>query len=148
MNASTSHVVAEAEIRELINAWLKAARNRDVEGVVAHYAPDIVAYDAVSQLQFIGVDAYRKHWEACMAMCPGEMIFEAPELHITAGGDAAFAHGLIRCGEKTKGGEEKASWMRMSVGYRKHDGKWLVSHEHFSAPFDMESGKALFELQP
>ncbi|WP_334186564.1 YybH family protein [Noviherbaspirillum sp.] len=148
MNANSSNMVAEAEIRELIAAWLKAAQTRDVEGVAAHYAPDIVAYDAVSQLRFIGVDAYKQHWTACMAMCPGPMIFEAPELNITAGDDVAFAHGLIRCGEKMEDGGEKASWMRMSTGYRKRGGKWLVVHEHFSAPFDMESGKALFELQP
>ncbi len=148
MNAHSSNVVAEAEIRELIDGWLNAARTGDVDGIVAHYAPDIVAYDAVSQLRFIGVDAYKKHWAACMAMCPGPMIFEAPELQVAAGDDVGFAHALIRCGGADESGEEKASWMRMSAGYRKRDGKWLAVHEHFSAPFDMQSGKALFDLRP
>jgi ketosteroid isomerase-like protein len=38
--------------------------------------------------------------------------------------------------------------MRGTIGYRKTDGTWLVVHEHWSAPFDIESGKALFDLQP
>ena len=25
---------------------------------------------------------------------------------------------------------------------------WRIAHEHFSAPFDPESGKALFDLEP
>lgn len=36
----------------------------------------------------------------------------------------------------------------MTVCYRKIDGDWKVVHEHFSTPFDTQSGKALFELQP
>ena len=36
----------------------------------------------------------------------------------------------------------------MTVCYGKIDGDWKVVHEHFSSPFDMQSGKALFELQP
>jgi ketosteroid isomerase-like protein len=59
----------------------------------------------------------------------------------------AFSHYLTRCGA-IENGEEKASWMRVTVGYRKTNGKWIIVHEHFSAPFDMESGKALFDLKP
>lgn len=38
--------------------------------------------------------------------------------------------------------------VRATVCYRKTNGRWLVVHEYFSAPFDIESGKALFDLQP
>lgn len=38
--------------------------------------------------------------------------------------------------------------MRGTVCYRKLGGQWLVTHEHFSAPFDMESGKTMFDLAP
>ena len=37
---------------------------------------------------------------------------------------------------------------RGPVERRRQDGRWLIFHEHFSAPSDMESGKALFDLQP
>jgi ketosteroid isomerase-like protein len=114
---------------------------------VSHYAPDIVAFDAIAQLQFKGVEAYRKHWEACLSMCPGPMIFEIHELTITAADDVAFGHYLTRCGA-IENGEEKASWMRVTVGYRKTNGEWMIVHEHFSAPFDPHSSKALLELEP
>jgi uncharacterized protein (TIGR02246 family) len=148
MNAETASATAEAEIRELLDSWSSAARAKDIDAIVSHYARDIVAFDAIAQLQFRGVDAYKKHWQACMAMCPGPMIMEIHQLNIAASGDVAFAHALSRCGSAAENGEEKTSWMRMSAGYRKRNGKWQIVHEHFSSPFDMESGKALFELEP
>ena len=39
-------------------------------------------------------------------------------------------------------------WMRVSAGYQRIDGQWKVVHEHWSAPFDMETGTALFSLKP
>jgi ketosteroid isomerase-like protein len=60
----------------------------------------------------------------------------------------AFAHGLCRCGAKDESGEEKTSWMRFTTCYRRTSGSWKIVHEHFSAPFDVESGKALFDLKP
>jgi uncharacterized protein (TIGR02246 family) len=141
---NTAKATAEAEIREQVDSWLQAVRAMDLEGIVSHYAPDILAFDAVSQLQFKGVDAYRKHWQACLAMCrPGTMIFEMHDLNVVAGDDVAFATALNRCGGIGENGEEKAGWMRMTAGYRKTDGRWMVVHEHFSAPFDMETLRVL-----
>ena len=148
MNTRTTEATAEAETRALMENWLSAVRAQDIQGIVSHYASDILAFDAVSQLQFKSVDAYRKHWETCLAMCSGPMIFEIHDLNIVAADDLAFSHYLTRCDAKEENGEGKAPWMRVTVGYRKTNGKWMIVHEHFSAPFDMESGKALFNLKP
>jgi uncharacterized protein (TIGR02246 family) len=135
---------AEAEIRAQVDHWLYAVLAMDLEGIVSHYAPDILAFDAVSQLQFKGVESYKKHWQACLAMCrPGTMIFEMHHLNVVAGDDVAFATALNRCGGRGDNGEEKAGWMRMTAGYRKTNGKWTVVHEHFSAPFDIKTLKVL-----
>ena len=138
----------ETEIRELLDGWLQAVRARDTKRIMSYYAPDVVAFDAIAALQFKGTEAYGKHWEACLSMCTGPMVFEIRELDIDAEGDVAFAHWLNRCGGIDEQGEEKASWMRVTAGYRRIKGSWRIVHEHFSAPFDMESGKALFGLEP
>lgn len=148
MEAVAHDVTTEAELRDLIESWRVAAQAKDLDRIVAHYAPDILAFDAIAQLQFKGVEAYRKHWEACLAMCPGAMIFELHDLSIEAGDGVAFAHGLSRCGTIKENGEEQAGWMRMTAGYRRTNAGWKVVHEHFSAPFDVASGKALFDLEP
>jgi uncharacterized protein (TIGR02246 family) len=138
----------EAEIRAFIDSWLNAVRAQDLDGIAAHYAPDILAFDAVTQLQFKGREPYREHWQACFAMSYGPMIFELHDLVIVAGHDVAFSYFLNRCGTVGDDGEEKASWMRGSAGYRRTGGRWTIVHEHFSAPFDMETGEALFDLSP
>ncbi|MCC2663201.1 MAG: hypothetical protein K0S35_1123, partial [Geminicoccaceae bacterium] len=45
-------------------------------------------------------------------------------------------------------GKEQVGWMRATFCCRKTNGRWRIAHEHFSAPFDPESSKALFDLQP
>ena len=148
MEAVAYQTTAKDEIRDLLKSWRDAAEAKDVERIVSHYAPEILAFDAIAQLQFKGRDAYKQHWQACMSMCPGPMIFEIHDLDIATQGDLAFGHYLSRCGTTGPDGEEKAGWMRATVGCRKVNGKWLIVHEHFSAPFDLESGKALFDLKP
>ena len=39
-------------------------------------------------------------------------------------------------------------WFRETVGYRKIAGRWKVTHQHSSVPFDMTSGKPLLDLRP
>jgi uncharacterized protein (TIGR02246 family) len=138
----------EASVRQLIDEWAAAARASDYDAIMSFYAPDIVAFDAVGRLQFKGRDAYRQHWEECLASCSGPMIFEVHDLQVVTGGGVAFGHYLSRCGGTGQDGVAKVSWMRRTVCCRHTDDRWLIVHEHFSAPFDMSSGKALFDLQP
>jgi uncharacterized protein (TIGR02246 family) len=148
MEAAAYKVTSVGEVRELIDRWVTASRAKDIDRIMSCYAPDVRAFDAIAALQFKGVEAYRKHWEACLAMCPGPMTFEIHHLNITAGDDMAFCHYLGRCGGTDEHGEEKAGWFRVTVCCRKTNGQWRVVHEHFSAPFDPQSGKALLDLKP
>lgn len=147
MNAPTSVAATEAALRSQLEDWAGAVRARDIERIFTHYAPEIVAFDAIAELQFKGAEAYRRHWEACMTMCTGPMIFELHEVEVTAGEDLAFAHALNRCGGTGPDGREMSGWMRMTVCLRRRNAQWQVVHEHFSAPFDPQSDKALW-LQP
>ncbi|AZD09976.1 Ketosteroid isomerase, putative [Pseudomonas chlororaphis] len=144
MNAQTT----ESEIRSLIDAWRQAVMAKDIERIVSYYADDITAFDAVTALQFKGKQAYGAHWKACMEVCPGPGIFDFEQLHIVGASDIAFAHWLAHCGGTDDKGETKACWMRVTAGYQRLGGQWKVVHEHWSAPFDMQSGTALFDLQP
>lgn len=140
----------ESAIEQLYDAWLAAVRRQDLDTVLSFYTEDVVAFDAVLALQFQGREAYRKHWQACMEYCPAgdkEMIFELRDLAVQSQGDLAFVHGLLRCGHKD-GERVEASWMRMTAGLVRKAGEWKIAHEHFSAPFEMPSGKAMFHLSP
>ena len=61
MNTAT-----ETGLHQFLDHWLAALHSRDVEAIAAHYAPDVVAYDAVGALQFTGRAAYAEHWRRCL----------------------------------------------------------------------------------
>lgn len=148
MTADTIATTTESELRKTFGEWHKAVLAMDVGRIMTHYADDVVAYDAIVKLQFRGAEAYGKHWQSCFDMCPGTMIFNVEDLTVAASGDTGFCHCLTWCGMRAPDGSEKTGWMRMTACYRKIAGRWRITHEHFSVPFDMESGKALFDLQP
>ncbi|MBD8574706.1 nuclear transport factor 2 family protein [Pseudomonas syringae] len=135
-------------IETLLKAWSEAVRSKDVSRIMEFYHPDVVAFDAISQLQFKGLDAYRQHWAACLEMCPGAMLFEQHQLQIHAEQTVAFAHWLNHCGVEGDKDASHSCWMRGSAGYRLTGTGWKIVHEHFSAPFDMTGGTALMNLQP
>ncbi len=149
MTVETPDLADEDAIRTLIEYWVEAALAKDLDAVMGCYTPDVVAFDAISALRFSGARAYRTHWESCLSFAPeGETIMEVHDLSTQVSGDVAFSHYLSRCGCSDETGEMKAGWMRATVCCRKVDGKWLIAHEHYSAPFDPQSGKALYDLEP
>ena len=44
--------------------------------------------------------------------------------------------------------QEHSSWFREAFGYGRSGGRWVVTHQHSSVPFDMASGKASLGLEP
>ena len=138
----------EAEIRGLIDDWVKALRARDIDALVSNYAPDVVSFDVVNPLQRKGVDAVRKRAEEWISSWQGPINSEIRELSITADEDVAFSHHLSRFSGTKKGGGEIDMWIRATLCFGKVDGKWMVTHEHVSVPFDPQSGQVFLDLEP
>lgn len=134
MSVSNSKTTGEARIRERIEAWAKSVRARDIDGIMASHAPDILLFDVRPPVQSRGIDAYRKSWEQFFPWFGDSGIFDISELRVTAGNDVAFCHGLIRCnGTGTSGGKVELV-VRLTVCYQKINGQWMVTHEHHSEP--------------
>jgi uncharacterized protein (TIGR02246 family) len=138
----------EAQIRQRLDAWAQALRAKDIDTLMAYYAPAILAFDIVPPLQCRGIEAYRKNFEAWFAAVQGPIDYDIGDVRITTGDDVAFCHSLSRVRSTRTTGETTDTWVRVTVGFRKVDGTWMVTHEHVSVPFDMETSKALLELQP
>lgn len=120
------------EVRALIRRWERAVQQGDLDAILAHHADDVVMYDVPKPLQSRGLDAYRETWELFYRYgAPGPEVFVIEDLEITAGQDVAFAFGLLRIG-----GSEQAV-CRLTLGLQKHAGRWLIRHEHHSAPQDL-----------
>jgi ketosteroid isomerase-like protein len=61
---------SRTEIRQLIERWMQAVRDRDIPKITAPYADDIVAFDAIQALQFKGKAAYRRTGKCAWACAP------------------------------------------------------------------------------
>jgi ketosteroid isomerase-like protein len=46
----------------------------------------------------------------------------------------AFAHGLLRCGGEKEFAANPDNRLRLTMGLRKVDGQWMITHEHHSFP--------------
>jgi uncharacterized protein (TIGR02246 family) len=138
----------EIGIRQLIDGFQRAIRAKDLDGVLSVYAPDIVSFDLVPPMQHVGIAAYRRPWEETFASFEGRIGYEVSDLHITATDEVAFSHSLNRMSGTTKNGQATSMWVRWTACFRKLDGRWLITHEQVSVPIDMESGRALLDLEP
>jgi uncharacterized protein (TIGR02246 family) len=148
MVTETRKATDEAQIRELVDNWVKAVRAKDINEIMSFYSEDILLFDIMPPLEHRGTSAHRKNWEGCFPYFPGPIDYEIRDLSISAGSDVAFSHSLNRMSGTMTNGEKVDFWMRATVCYKKIDGKWMVAHEHVSVPIDMESDKALFDLKP
>jgi uncharacterized protein (TIGR02246 family) len=127
----------ETQIRELIGRWTRAVRAGDLAGVLADHADDIVMYDVPPPYQGVnGIDAYRRWWSPFFAWQATGATFELASLNITAGDTVAYAHALLRCGTPDDLARKPEFLLRLTVGLRKQEGRWVVAHEHDSFPDD------------
>src|SRR4051794_39729730 len=53
----------EIEIRQLVETWAGAVRNRDLQNILAYHSQDIVMYDVPKPFQSRGIEAYSKTWD-------------------------------------------------------------------------------------
>ena len=123
----------ETRIRELVERWATAVHAGDPDTVLADHAEDIVMFDVPPPHDGVrGIDAYRETWPPFFEWQRQGASFEITELTVTAGSDVAFAHALLRCGTADEFAKEPDRRLRLTVGLRKQDDRWIVTHEHHS----------------
>ena len=138
----------EAAIRGLLDDCIRSLHDKNIEGVMSIYAQEVVSFDIVPPLRYIGADAFRKVWEGVFSTFQGPINYEIHDLSITVGGDVAFAHSLNRISGTMTNGQQTALWLRWTACFRKINGKWLIVHHQNSVPVDLEHGKAVLDGQP
>ena len=140
--------ISEGEIQAVMDNLANAIRAKDVNALMVHYAADVLTFDLLPPLQYQGADAVRKRVLQWFSSFQGPIGLEMLNLRITAGDDVAFCSSLNGSTGTNKDGAKIEMWWRATNGFRKVDGKWLVSHAHSSEPFDAASSKALVDLKP
>ena len=124
----------ERAVRNVIESWMAAVRHRDYKEILRNHSSDLVMFDVPPPFQIKGIEAYKKSWDLFFSWSSEPIPFDVSEMNITAGTDVAFAVATMRCAEPGPEGELKGLDFRLTIGLRKIDGQWTITHEHHSVP--------------
>ena len=123
----------EQDIRALVEGWAAAVHRGALDEVLADHADDIVMFDVPPPHDGVrGIDAYRATWPPFFEWQASGAVFEIESLEVMAGDAVAWAWALLRCGTPDELAREPGRRLRLTVGLRKADGRWVVAHEHHS----------------
>ena len=122
-------------LRAMLDAWAEAVRTHDIKGVLRHHADDVLMFDVVGDRQLEGLAAYRRSWIEDFFPWHGTTgRFDLSDIRISAGDSVAFATALLDCAG-TEYGKPVAFDLRLTVGFERREGRWMIVHEHHSQAF-------------
>jgi ketosteroid isomerase-like protein len=135
---------SKAAIEALEQRYVKAFNARDVNAIMANYAPgnELFVFDAIPPREYPSWESYKKDWEGLFSAFPGPIKDTMSDLSITVVGAVAYAHHIEDTHFTQKDGTEKELVVRVTDVFRNLNGKWLIVQEHVSFPVDIESGRA------
>ena len=123
----------DAQVRDLVRRWAAAVHEGDLDAVLADHADDIVMFDVPPPQRGVrGIEAYRETWSPFFEWQRSGAVFEIDELEVEAGDEVAYAVALLRCGTPEELAERPEQRLRLTLGLRREDGRWVVAHEHHS----------------
>jgi uncharacterized protein (TIGR02246 family) len=148
--AASAQTGDEARIKALEDQFTAAFNAKDVNAIMKVYVPDqsLFVFDVVPPRQYVGATAYRKDWENFFNRFDGPIKLEISDLAIAADGNFGYGHSIQHVTGNNKKGEPVDLIVRVSRGYRKVDGRWLVAMDHVSVPVDLDSGKPDLQSKP
>ena len=129
----------------LFDAYARAVWDKDVEGLLAIYAPDVQAFDMWSDWLRDGRTAVRgavEGWFDGLGSDRVRVVFEV--IRTREAGAMAYTEAFVRFaavgpdGAELRAMDNRLTW----VAERRTEG-WQVVHEHTSAPLDQEA-RAMF----
>ncbi|MBV9753668.1 MAG: nuclear transport factor 2 family protein [Hyphomicrobiales bacterium] len=124
------------QIKAILEDWADAVRRHDLPAILARHEQDMVMFDLPPPLQCRGIEAYKATWDLFFRYHKPGAAFDFRELAVTAGVDVAFAIAIMWCEPYSSSNpkDKEGFLFRLTVGLRKVDGEWRITHEHHSEP--------------
>lgn len=139
---------AEQELRELVQERVDAVLAKDPAPLAERQHPEIVTFDVLPPLHSRGSAAVREKTQAWFDAYASDIGYEVSDLHVTADGDVGFCSFLYHVSGTLLAGGDVDMWVRATLCCLRTDGRWLITHDHESVPFDASTGQALTSLAP
>ena len=115
-------------IERTVLDWACAVSAGDRKAILARHSDDVLMFDFPDIVE--GIGAYDGTWDFFFANPKGPITYEPSDLRVTAGQDVAFATCKVHCDGTSAGPLD----FRLTVGFEKRDGEWIITHEHHSVP--------------
>lgn len=133
----------QAAIKALEDKFTTAFNAKDTTAIMSLYVPDdsLIVFDSSIPRQYTGAAAYTKDWNDFWTMFPGPATFTLSDLDVTVGGNVAYSHSIQHAIMTDKKGKKMDMTVRVTDGYKKINGQWLISHEHVSVPVNFATMK-------
>jgi ketosteroid isomerase-like protein len=140
----------EAAIRALEDRFAAAFNAGNVDAIMKNYIPDksLVVFDVVPRKEYLGADAYRKDWMDFFTHFKDTPKIAITDLGIIVDGNVGFSHSFQHVTGTDLQGHSVDRTVRVTDGYRKIGGNWLIVLEHISVPVDLKTGKPDFTSKP
>ncbi|MCA9241348.1 MAG: SgcJ/EcaC family oxidoreductase [Planctomycetales bacterium] len=144
----TTNCTDEQAILDLMAKWRSALERKDTAAMMEDYLPDALLFDAKPPYKIEGAAGIRKVWEQCLPYFPEEFESEHRDLRVHVDGDLALVYGLHHFVPTPADHPCGQTWVRITIGFQRVDGRWRVAHEHASLPFNPMNGQAWFIPNP
>jgi ketosteroid isomerase-like protein len=140
----------ENAIRALEARFIDAFNAGDINAMMKNYVPDstLIVFDLVPRKEYRGADAYRQDWVEFFSHFKSTPKIAITDLGITVEGNVGFSHSFQHITGIDKQDHPVDRWVRVTDGYRKINGSWLIALEHISVPVDLKTGRPDFSAKP
>jgi ketosteroid isomerase-like protein len=144
--------VVYCTVQDVLENYTSAVFEKDVEGFLSMYDPEIHIYDCWENWESKGISPWKQNVEEWFNGLREEGVLlkvEFNDLVVEVNQNLALIHCAVAFAAHQEESGEKLRQMtnRFTFGLKKVNDSWLITHEHSSLPIGMETGKGLFNLR-
>jgi ketosteroid isomerase-like protein len=135
-------------VRALLERQANAMSAKDLDRLMSLYSHDILYFDVVPPLRYVGSAALRARFLHWFGGFEGPIVMEIRDIQVVGSVEFAMVSRLSRAKGTLKNGRDVGIWVRATSCCRRAHDTWLVTHEHVSVPVDLSTGHAAIDLVP
>lgn len=130
-------------IRALVHARVAAVDAWDIDALAEAVADDIRQFGVTPPAQVEGREAILEGARAWFGGYAAPIGYAVHDLETVASGDLGWASYRYRVTGTLASGDDVDMWVRATLCCIRRDGRWVVTHDHESVPWDPQTGQGI-----
>lgn len=134
----------EAEIRALLEERVRAVAAKDSATLAARFDDDLDSFGVLPPYRVLGREPQVEGMQAWLDGYESDIGYDVWDLRVVADADLAVAAFVYRVTGVLRGGTDVDMSVRATAAFQRGaDGRWVLTHQHESVPWDPETGKGV-----